>query len=52
MKKLLLFISVVLSSHVSGQVAIIKDKEGYTNVRDKPDSNSEIVDRVFENEVF
>jgi hypothetical protein len=52
MKKLLLLTLVLLSLHVSGQVAIIRDKDGYTNVRSKPDNESEIVHRVFENQVF
>ena len=52
MKKLLLLIFVFLSHHVSGQVAIIRDKDGYTNVRSKPNNKSEVVHRVLENEVF
>ncbi|BDD00601.1 hypothetical protein [Persicobacter psychrovividus] len=36
----------------SGQVAIIKDPDGWTNVRKSPDGKSEILHRVYENQVF
>lgn len=45
---LLLFCSVV----ASGQVAIIKDKDRYTNVREKPNGQSDIIHKIYENEVF
>ncbi|WP_461633501.1 hypothetical protein [Labilibaculum euxinus] len=35
-----------------GQVATIKDPDGWTNVRKLPDSKSEIIHKVFQNEVF
>jgi hypothetical protein len=34
------------------QVAIIQDKDGWTNVRSKPDGNSEIIYRIYTNQVF
>lgn len=35
-----------------GQVATIQDSDGWTNVRNSPDGKSEIIQRVYENEVF
>lgn len=35
-----------------GQVATIKDPDGWTNVRKLPDSKSEIIHKVYQNEVF
>jgi len=35
-----------------GQVAIIDDEDGYTNVRSNPDSNSEVIYKLSDNEVF
>ena len=35
-----------------GQVAIIDDEDGYTIVRSNPDSNSEAIYKLSDNEVF
>jgi len=49
----LLLLGLVFQIHtVSGQVAIIQDKDGFTNVRSKPTVDSEIVYKLKENEVF
>ncbi|TRZ45119.1 hypothetical protein [Robertkochia solimangrovi] len=37
---------------VIGQVAIINDPDGWTNVREAPDGKSEVIHRIYENEVF
>ena len=52
MKNLLPFILLFCSLLANGQVAIIKDKDGFTNVRKKPDGQSEIIHKIYENEVF
>ena len=36
----------------SNQFYIITDKDGYTNIREKPTTNSKIIDKVVKNEVF
>ena len=53
MKNLILVGFLLFITTVSfGQVATIKDKDGWTNVRLKPDGNSEIIYKVYENDVF
>ena len=53
MKIVLTFILTVLTIQMSfGQVAIIQDPDGWTNVRKAPNGQSEIIQRVYENEVF
>ena len=53
MKIVLSFIFTVLTIQISfGQVATIQDPDGWTNVRKSPDGKSEIIHRVYENEVF
>lgn len=53
MKVVLSIILTVLTIQVSfGQVAIIQDPDGWTNVRAEPNASSEIILRVNENEVF
>lgn len=37
---------------VFSQIAIIEDRDGYTNVREAPGLSSEIIHKVFEDEVF
>ena len=51
-RNLLLSIFVLLTHSAFGQVAIIQDKDGFTNVRSKPTVDSEIVYVLKENEVF
>lgn len=53
MKTVLTFILTILTIQISfGQVAIIQDPDGWTNVRKAPDGQSEIIHKVNENEVF
>ena len=53
MKIVLSIILTVLTIQISfGQVATIQDPDGWTNVRKSPDGKSEIIQRVYENEVF
>ncbi len=53
MKIVLTIILTVLTIQISfGQVATIQDTDGWTNVRKSPDGKSEIIQRVYENEVF
>jgi len=53
MKQILSLIIIILISQISfGQSATIKDPDGWTNVREKPNSNSRIIHKVFEGEFF
>jgi hypothetical protein len=53
MKKLLsLCFFLFLSCKLLGQVAIIQDKDGYTNVRKDASTKSEIIYKLVDNEVF
>ncbi len=53
MKIALTIILTVISFQLSiGQVAIIQDSDGWTNVRKAPNGESEIIHEVYENEVF
>lgn len=53
MKKVLYFLMMQLFSFsVFGQVAIINDKDGFTNVRKQPNTSSSIIYKLQENEVF
>ena len=52
MKNVLPLLLVVISLNVLGQVAIIKDKDGFTNVREFPNGQSEIIYKLLENKVF
>tara|TARA_R110002050_G_scaffold158381_1_gene287659 strand:- start:146 stop:820 length:675 start_codon:yes stop_codon:yes gene_type:complete len=53
MKIVLSIILTVLAIQISfGQLATIQDPDGWTNVRKSPDGKSEIIQRVYENEVF
>ncbi len=45
-------ILVLMISNTFGQIAIINDPDGWTNVRTKPDAKSQVIHKVFENEVF
>ena len=53
MKIILTLILTVLSIQITfGQVATIQDPDGWTNVRKAPDVKSEIILKVYKNEVF
>ena len=53
MKNLILLIALLLSSVIAtAQVAIIQDKDGYTNVREKPNGQSPIIHKLYSNEAF
>ena len=53
MKIVLSIILTVLTIEISfGQVATIQDPDGWTNVRKSPDGKSEIIQRVYENDLF
>ncbi len=53
MKITLTIIFTILTFQLSvGQVAIIQDADGWTNVRKSPDGQSEIIHKAYENEVF
>ena len=52
MRNFTLIIILFLGKWVFGQVAIIKDKDGFTNVRKLPDSQSEILFKIKDSEVF
>lgn len=43
---------LIVTSSAFGQVAVIKDKDGYTNVRKEAKGESEVVYKLLENEVF
>lgn len=53
MKIAVTFILTVLTFQIAvGQVATIQDPDGWTKVRKAPDRQSEIIHKVYENEVF
>ncbi len=53
MKAKLFFLFVAFTSNlIFGQIAVIQDKDGYTNVRQAPNSSSTIIHTIYENEVF
>lgn len=43
---------IVIASSSFGQVAVIKDKDGYTNVRKEANGESEVIYKILDNEVF
>ena len=53
MKKVIIFIlGFLIIQYSFGQVATIQDSDGWTNVRKEPTANSEIILKLYENEVF
>lgn len=52
MKYLLIFCLVITSFTAFGQVAIIEDKDGYTNIRQEPYANSKIIYQIKVGQVY
>lgn len=53
MKNLIILIALLLTTVIAtAQVAIIQDKDGYTNVREKPNGQSPIIHKLYNNEAF
>lgn len=54
MKNLITFLIILIYSvsNAQGKLAVIKDKDGFTNVRSKPDSTSDVIYQLKENIVF
>ncbi|AXT50597.1 hypothetical protein D1818_07030 [Aquimarina sp. BL5] len=51
--KYLIIISILFFSNSNfGQIAVIKDKDGFTNVRKLPDSKSEVIYKLKDSEIF
>ncbi len=47
------FLPVVLITNMAiGQVAIIQDEDGFTNVRAEPNGQAAVIHRIYDNEVF
>lgn len=53
MKYAISLLLIIIAFQIAiGQVAIIQDPDGWTNVRKEPNGQSEIIHKIFENEVF
>ena len=52
MRNLTLILILFIGNLVFGQVAVIKDKDGFTNVRKLPNSKSEIIYKIKDSEIF
>ncbi|OKL39334.1 hypothetical protein [Pontibacter flavimaris] len=53
MKNLIILIALLLTTVIAtAQVAIIQDKDGYTNVREKPNGQSQVIHKLYSNEAF
>jgi len=52
MRSLILILVIFLNNLVFGQVAVIQDEDGFTNVRKIPDSKSEITHKIKDSEIF
>ena len=53
MKSILLFILTMLSAtNIVGQIGLIKDKDGWTNVRAEPNGSAEVIHRIKVGELF
>src|SRR5947209_4526150 len=46
------FILSVAVSVSSAQLAVIRDKDGYTNIREKPSLESKVLGRIYEGDIF
>lgn len=49
---LLALLTILVCQTTTGQVATIQDKDGWTNVRKSPGRQSEIIQKIHENQVF
>lgn len=47
-----LIVTLLTFQFAIGQVAIIQDSDGWTNVRKAPNEQSEVIHKIYENEVF
>lgn len=53
MKNLSIIISILLFCNlITAQIAVIKDIDGFTNVRKAPNSSSEVIYKLYDSEVF
>lgn len=52
MSKYLRLFFLLISFSSFGQLAIINDPDGYTNIREEPDGKSEVIHKVYDNQVF
>lgn len=52
MRTLLIFLLTIVTLQGQCQIAIIQDKDGFTNIRLKPNANAEIIYTISKNEVF
>lgn len=52
MRLLLIIICLSVGLTLNAQYAIIQDDDGYTNVRNAPTANAEIITRIYDNEIF
>lgn len=43
---------LIVTSFAFGQVAVIKDKDGFTNVRNEANGESEVIYKMFDNFVY
>lgn len=50
--KILLLISLLFAEVYQAQLCIINDKDGFTNVHEKPNQNSKIIGKIVEHQAF
>lgn len=52
MRHFSLFLSLLFHVHGWGQIAVIQDQDGFTNVRQSPSSKGKVIYKILEDEVF